>query len=102
MAVAEAHVERLVLDRFADAVAAVGEPALRSVLESLVDLFALWHVEKDRGWFQEHGQLSASAAKAVRKEVTALCRHLRPDATALVDAFGIPDEILGAPIAVGA
>jgi len=101
MVVARAHVERVVLDRFADAVADVADEAVRAVLGSLVDLFALWHVERDRGWFQEHGQLSAAAAKEVRKQVTALCAEIRPDAVGLVDGFGIPDAILGAPIAIG-
>jgi hypothetical protein len=27
-----------------------------------------------------------------------LCEELRPDATAFVDAFGIPDAVLAAPI----
>lgn len=98
---ARAHVERLVLDRFADAVAAVPEPLLQAALEPLVDLYALSHVERDRGWFQEHGQLSAAASKAVRKEVTALCREVRGNAVALVDGFGIPEQVLAAPIASG-
>ena len=33
--------------------------------------------------------------------VNDLCRSLRPYARLLVDAFGIPDEVLGAPIALG-
>ncbi len=97
--VARAHMEHLVLERFATSVDGVTDAGLRTVLDQLVDLYALWHVEKDRGWFQEHGQLSAAAAKAVRKEVGALCGEIRPDAVALVEGFGIPDGVLGAPIA---
>jgi len=39
-------------------------------------------------------------AEAVRALVNQSCRELRPHAVALVNAFGIPDEILGAPIAM--
>jgi hypothetical protein len=35
-------------------------------------------------------------------EVNALCVELRADAAALVDAFGVPDEAVAAPIALGA
>ena len=51
-------------------------------------------LERDRAWFLEHGQLSASRAKAVITNVNRLCRELRPQARLLVDAFGIPEELL--------
>ena len=35
-------------------------------------------------------------------EVNRLCQELRPHARALVDAFGIPETWIGAPIATGA
>ncbi|RMF01914.1 MAG: hypothetical protein D6772_04160, partial [Bacteroidetes bacterium] len=34
--------------------------------------------------------------------VDRLCAQIRPDAVALVDAFGIPDQLLAAPIACSA
>ena len=34
----------------------------------------------------------------VTRAVNDLCRALRPDAGELVDAFGIPDAVLAAPI----
>ena len=33
--------------------------------------------------------------------VNELCQELRPHAELLVDAWGIPDEVLAAPIALG-
>ena len=51
-------------------------------------------LERDRGWFLEHGQLSAARAKAVITNVNRLCRELRPHARLLVDAFGIPEELM--------
>jgi acyl-CoA oxidase len=58
-------------------------------------------IEADKGWFLEHGRMSATRSKAVTAEVNRLCLGLRPHARALVDAFGIPEPWIGAPIAIG-
>ena len=52
--------------------------------------------------FLEHGRISAARSKAVTAEVNRLCGQLRPHARLLVDAFGIPEAWIGAPIATGA
>ena len=44
----------------------------------------------------EHGRLSSARSKAISREVSSLCRQLRPIAEDLVDAFGIPPEMLNA------
>ena len=62
----------------------------------LCDLFALSTIEADRGWFMEHGRLSSTRSKAISREVSSLCRQLRPIAEDLVDGFGIPAEMLRA------
>jgi acyl-CoA oxidase len=46
----------------------------------------------------EHGRLSTERSKAVTAAVEQLCRQLRPHAEDLVDAFGIPNELLRAEI----
>jgi acyl-CoA oxidase len=99
LATARAHVERVVLEQLAAAVDACSDPALVAVLGAVCDLHALARLEADRGWFLEHGQFAPAKAKAITREVTALCAELRPHAVDLVDAFGIPDELLAAPIA---
>ncbi len=63
-------------------------------------LFALTLLEENRGWFLENGLLSADASKALPSAVETACAQLAPDALALVDAFGIPDQCLAAPIAI--
>jgi acyl-CoA oxidase len=68
------------------------------VLDRLCDLYALWNVERDRGWFQEHGRLTSPRSKAIGRTINRLCAEIRPQAAALVDAFGIPDAVLAAPI----
>ncbi|MCY1019856.1 acyl-CoA dehydrogenase [Pyxidicoccus sp. MSG2] len=101
LALAHAHVERLVLEQFLKGVAAVQEPGLKTVLGRLCDLYGLSCLESASGWFLEHGLLEGSKARAIRKEVERLCAEVRPDAVALVDAFGIPDTSLAAPIGLG-
>jgi len=98
LAVARAHTERELLDAFDGAARACEEPTLASLLGKLCDLHALAEIERDRAWFQEHGRISSTRAKMVTRAVNDLCAELRPQAGALVDAFGIPDEVLAAPI----
>jgi acyl-CoA oxidase len=97
IAAARAHVERLVLEAFVDKVARAPEGELRSTLRVLCDLYGLSVIERDRGWFMEHGRLTSPRSKAITREVTDLCRRVRPLAVGLVDAYGIPDELLRAP-----
>ena len=89
-----AHSERLVLEAFLTKVENMPEGTNRQVLNMLSDLFALSTIEADRAWFMEHGRLSAARSKAVTAMVNVLCRRLRPHAVDLVDAFGVPREIL--------
>jgi acyl-CoA oxidase len=98
---AEAYAERQVLESFLEAVAHVPEQTLQRPLQKLADLFALYHLEKHKGWFLENGFVGGRRAIAITIHVTRLCQEVRQDAVALVDAFGIPDQCLGAPIALG-
>ena len=95
-----AFVERVVLEQFVAARAKVTDKALRSVLERLSDLYALHTIETHKGWYLEQDYLAPVKSKAIRREVDALCAELRQDAAALVEAFAIPDELLGAEIVV--
>jgi acyl-CoA oxidase len=97
---ARAHVERVVAEAFATAIGDCGDPAVQAVLGRVCDLHVLATVEADRGWFQEHGRISSTRSKAVTRTVNRLCAELRDHAGTLVDGFGIPDEVLGAPIGV--
>ncbi|HSR42238.1 MAG TPA: acyl-CoA dehydrogenase, partial [Longimicrobiales bacterium] len=54
-------------------------------------------LEHHRGWYLESGYFEGPKARAVRAQVNALCRELRGQAPFLVDAFGIPDDVLRAP-----
>ena len=92
---ASAHVDRRVAEAFAAGIAEVEDDEVKEVLGRLCALHCLDVIERERGWFQEHGRLSGERAKAVTATVNELCGQLRPAAGTLVDAFGIPDEVLG-------
>jgi acyl-CoA oxidase len=96
---ARAYIDRSVLEAFDDAVDACGDSVVTSTLETVCDLYALWTIERDRGWYLEHGRMSPSRSRTVRRAVTRLCAEVRDQADALVDAFGIPDAVITAPIA---
>jgi len=91
---ASAHGERLVLEAFHTKIQNTPTGSNRDVLNMLSDLYALSVIEADRAWFMEHGRLSAGRSKAVVSMVNELCRKLRPHAADLVDAFGVPRELL--------
>ncbi len=98
---ARAHVERLVLEAFVEKLAGLEDGDTRVALGLLCDLHALSGIEADRAWFMEHGRMSSPRAKAISREVADLCRKLRPIAVDLVDAFGVPEEMLRSPDLVG-
>ena len=95
---AHAYAQRLVFESFQEGVASA-DADLAPPLERLLALYGLSAVEADRAWFLEAGYVSGGKSRAIRSQVNELCAELRADAVALVDAFGIPDKLLGAPIA---
>lgn len=86
---AHAHIERVILERFQDAVRRCPPGAERRALTTLCELFALSRIEADRGWFLETGYLEPVKSKAIRDRVSEVCEAIRPDAVGLVDGFGI-------------
>ncbi|MFD6878972.1 MULTISPECIES: acyl-CoA dehydrogenase family protein [unclassified Streptomyces] len=101
IALARAHVERLVTEAFVDQVRALPEGDEKAALGLLCDLSALSTIEADRAWFMEHGRLTVQRSKAISREVNDLCRKVRPLAVDLVDAWGVPATMLRAPDLVG-
>jgi acyl-CoA oxidase len=98
VAVAEAHMSTVLLSAFQRAIETCEDESLRGTLTLVSDLYALHEIEGARDFFQEHGRLTGPRCKAITREVNRLCNEVRLQAGALVDAFGIPDAILAAPI----
>jgi acyl-CoA oxidase len=96
----QASIERAILERFISGLHAIEDETLRPMLKLLCDLFALHHLDQDRGWFLAHGYFESAKARAIHYQIDRLCAEIRPHAGALVDAFAIPDELLAAPIGV--
>ncbi|MGN6473315.1 MAG: acyl-CoA dehydrogenase family protein [Mycobacteriales bacterium] len=96
---ARAHIDARVLEAFDTAIAAIEDEAVASLLNRVCDLHALSVIERERAWFLEHNRFTPSRSKAVTATVNDLCRQLRPYAELLVDGFGVPDELIVAPIA---
>jgi acyl-CoA oxidase len=96
LALATAHVERVVLESASDRVATL-DATLREPLDALLDLYALSRIEDDLAWFLENNYLEPTKSRAIRKEVDALCAGLRPNAVALANALNTPTR---APIAM--
>ncbi|MEM6346222.1 MAG: acyl-CoA dehydrogenase [Bacteroidota bacterium] len=99
LTMAEAYIDRIVLEQFLQAVDKLEEGPNKKVLKDLSDLYALSEIEANRGWYLEQGYIEAPKSKAIRKTVDQICSDMKYDAVSLVDAFGIPEALLGAPIA---
>ncbi len=97
----EAHAERLVLDAFHEGVARAPTPGVSEVLGELARLHALSTLERHAGWYLEHGVMEGGKTKAIRALVNRLCGEVREKVPFLVDAFGIPDDVLAAPAGIG-
>ncbi len=98
--VGHAYVERVILEQFITQVQRTKDKACKSVLKKLCDLFALSQIEKNKGWYLEHGYMESVKTKAIRRLVNQLCWEIRQEAVPLVDSFKIPVSCLGAPIVV--
>ena len=74
---------------------------VRELLERVYDLHVLSVIDRERAWYLETGRLTASESQRIRPLVNELCGELRPHARLLVDAFGIPEGWLSAPMLDG-
>jgi acyl-CoA oxidase len=97
-AAARAYIESFVLRSFSEAVEGCADETLKEALGQLLSLYALSNIERDKGFFLEHGRLAGARTKQITREVNDLCDSVSRRASVFVDAFAIPDEVLGAPI----
>ncbi|HZQ34045.1 MAG TPA: acyl-CoA dehydrogenase [Mycobacterium sp.] len=95
---ATAHIDRIILEAFIAGIESCDDEEARKVLSMVCDLYVLSVIEKDKAWFTEHTYLSTERAKAVTRGINERCRTLRPYAQALVDGFGIPEQLRDVPM----
>lgn len=98
--VAQAYLERIVLEQFQKAVQIIEDKKSKEIMFKLSQLYALSQIEKNKGWYLEDGYMEGVKTKSIRKMVNQLCWEIRLDAVSLVKAFDIPDSCLAAPIAL--
>ena len=95
---AEAYIERVILEQFHTAIDQIEDADIQLQMKRMADLYALTRIEANAGWYMENDYLAGTKNRAIRKQVNKLCKEIRKDAVALVNAFGIPERLLGAEI----
>jgi acyl-CoA oxidase len=101
-AFAKSYADRIVCEAFRETIA--GEfgpvdPSLSGVLGSVFHLHLLNSVEKDLSTFLASDLLNSSQAEQVVETSRRLCAELTPSSLALIESFGLPEEMLQSPIA---
>lgn len=104
------------MEQFVDALSHA-DSEVRPLLKPLLQLHALSKIEgfltfsctrrlrllflplADVGWFLTQGYFAPSKAAAIHDEIATLCRQIRPNVEFLVDALGVPENLVAAPIA---
>ncbi|QDG52853.1 acyl-CoA oxidase [Persicimonas caeni] len=99
LSLSKATAERMVMESFADQIDTLEDGPLHDALSLLRDLYALEYIYRDIGWFLENGYIEPPKSRAIRDLLNELCEQAREQALPLVNAWGIPDEVLAAPIA---
>lgn len=98
LTLAESHIESVILLHFITAVERCRDRTTRAALKLLCDLYALNRIWGDIGTYRNEDYIAPNKAKAIQRLGEQLCRQAREISNELVDAFGIPDSLLRAPI----
>ncbi|XP_070533525.1 peroxisomal acyl-coenzyme A oxidase 1-like [Ptychodera flava] len=93
---AKAHCHLFVVRSFVDGIRTMDtSESARAVLKSLCQLYALSGIQEHSGDFLHDGYLSGDQVSMVSDFTASLLATIRPNAVAIVDAFDVPDAILG-------
>lgn len=97
---ARAHVDVLVLKAYYKQYKTMEDGPTKKAFVRLYQLYALHTIESNKDYFLENDYMDGQKTKAIRRVINKLYADIRPDAQAYVKAFGIPGELLKAPIVV--
>ena len=78
-----------------------GSGDLKGILTKLCNLHMLARIEADLPYFIESGLISVKQGEEALETSRKLCAEIAPLSMDLIDAFGLPEEVLAAPIASG-
>ncbi len=98
-AAAKAYAERLCDEQFVEVIKQA-DPSLKDILTLIHRLYQLDSLERDLGSLITNGVLPVEVAKLVNNACAEKCAQLVPHSLPLVEAFGITDFMLSAPIAL--
>jgi acyl-CoA oxidase len=96
---ANVHATRITLQCFMAAACDAGTSSIGPVLDRVLQLFALRELAALSVGLIVEGIVDAHTVTACARERSRLASSLVPDAQLLVEAFALPDSLLGAPIA---
>ena len=96
--VGKSYGEKVVINSFFNVIQS-SESSLRNILENLYFLYGLSLIEKYLSWYILEGIISQDQAKLVSPLVRSYAKAISPFALDLCESFGIPLEVIQAPIA---
>ncbi|OWZ77266.1 acyl-CoA oxidase [Cryptococcus neoformans A2-102-5] len=95
---AKVHTVGYIFTMFKEAVEEMEESAETEVLRTVAQLYGLWQIEEQQGYFLKYGYFTAEQMDKVQTSVDGLCAEVRAIAVPLVDAFALSDHILNSPL----
>jgi len=95
---AKAYADIYVFGHFKKLTKRCADKPTKKVLESLAHLWTLYRIEQDYHIYKEVDFISKEQIGWVRSAIVDLCRVIKDEANALIDVFGITDEMLGSPL----
>ena len=101
-AFAKSYADRIVCEAFKETMAGkygAVDPSLDGILHEILTLHLLSTIEKDLPTFMENGSLNPAHGKQLIGLSQQLCEDLAPKSLALIESFGLPEEMLQSPIA---
>ncbi|NNE16263.1 MAG: acyl-CoA oxidase, partial [Saprospiraceae bacterium] len=96
---ADAFIDDVILHSFYRHFDKCESPTLKKGLESLVKLYALTVIDDNKAYYLEKDYMDGTKTKAINRVITKLYQNIKPNIHAFTEAFGIPEELLLAPIA---
>jgi len=96
---ADAFIDNVILNSFYKRVDECGNENLKIALEKMTQLYALTVIQDNRAYYLEKDYMDGSKTKAINRVINKLFQNIKPDINSFLDAFGIPDELIMAPIA---
>lgn len=95
---ADAYIDKITLKSMYQKIEG-SDDSVKPILTRLYQCYGLDTIQNNKGWYLENEFFEGNKSKAIRKVRSKIIQDLRPDIEGLVDAFGIPDELIAAPIA---